>query len=113
MNDKQTKKKDVSRIGFLKSEATAAAAGGLITALSPINKATPERNKISIYFKELPVNPHKMADDVSQLYLASNWPDNPYTNTQIELMSNDRPEELWEQAFRDSRVILRCFIGLH
>ncbi len=90
MNDKQSKKTDVSRRGFLKGTAAAAAAGGLITALPPISKAGPKQKKNPIYFKELPVNHHKMTDDVSQIYLATRWPENPYTNTVIELMTNDQ-----------------------
>lgn len=90
MSDKQGKNRSVTRRGFLKGTATMAAAGGLITSAPVISKAAPRQRKNPIYFKELPVSPYKMADDVSQIYLATSWPDNPYTNTQIELMTNDK-----------------------
>ena len=90
MNEERSVKTTVSRRGFLKGTAAAAAAGGLMTALPPISKAAPKKRKNPVYFKELPVNTRKMPDDVSQMYLVTSWPDNPYTNTQIELMTNDK-----------------------
>ncbi len=90
MSDKQAEKKNVSRRGFLKGTAAAAAAGGLITALPPISKAGPKRKKNPVFFREVPEVLGMMPENVARNYFVSHWPWNPVSNTVIEFIHVER-----------------------
>ena len=86
MNEKQIKGKNVSRRGFLKGTAAAAAAGGIITALPPISKAGPKQKKNPVFFREVTEVLGMMPENVARNYLVSHWPWNPVSNTVIEFI---------------------------